>query len=116
MYLRFGEIPENEQSINWWKVRLSDQEAFSWAYKAYGYEEALNCIRNLDEALEDGVSAFEIDENGNPVLGNDALKATYESYLSRKDRKVYLVDGDEIGKGADNEPLLKNVRILKEVK
>lgn len=116
MYLRFGEIPENEQSINWWKVRLADQEDFSWTYREYGYEYALDCIRNLDEALEDGVSVFELDENGTPVLENDALRTTYESYLSRKDRKAYIVDGDEVGKGADNEPLLKNVRIIEEVK
>ena len=28
---------------------------------------------------------------------------------------VYLVEGDEVGKGTTNEPLLKNVRIIKKL-
>ena len=30
-------------------------------------------------------------------------------------RKIFLITGKEIGKGKDNEPLLKNINILKEI-
>lgn len=30
-------------------------------------------------------------------------------------RPMYLVQGDEVGKGATNEPLLRNVKIIKEL-
>ena len=112
-YLRFGEIPENEKSINWYKVSLDDQRDFSWALENYGYKDALRQIRNLDEVLEDGVSAFEIDENNNPILSTEELKNTYNSYTGN--RKSYLVEGDEIGRGTDGEPLIVNIKVLEEV-
>ena len=69
-------------------------------------------IRNIDDVLEKGVSVFEIDERNNPILSNEKLRKSYES---RKDRKMYLVNGDVVGIGQDGEPLLKNVTIVKEL-
>ena len=112
MFLRIGEIPENEMSINWMKVKLDDQRDFDWALKPYGYDEAVKFIRNLDDVLEKGVSVFEIDECNNPILSNEKLRKSYES---RKDRKMYLVNCDVVGIGQDGEPLLRNATIVKEL-
>lgn len=112
-YLRFGEIPENEKSINWYKVSLDDQRDFSWALENYGYKDALRQIRNLDEVMEKGVSVFELNENNQPVLNTESLKNTYNSY--NDSRKMYIVVGDEIGRGVDGEPLIVNIKVLEEI-
>jgi len=36
-------------------------------------------------------------------------------YRLCKALKIYVVTGDEIGKGSDNEPLLKNVKIIEKL-
>lgn len=111
-YLRFGEIPPNEKSINWWKVSLDEQAAFSWAYENYGYEDAIRHIENPDGVFELGVAVFELDENNEPILTNDNLKKLFNSL--KGERKAYIVSGDEVGRGADDEPLLRNIQIIEE--
>lgn len=112
MFLRFGEIPENERSINWMKVKFDDQRDFEWALESHSFEDALGMIRNLEDVLESGLSVFEIDQNYNPVLSNEKLQKSYNSRLGKK--KMYLVDGDVVGTGQDGEPLIRNVKIIKE--
>lgn len=112
-YLRFGEIPANEKSINWWKVSFDDQSDFSWALENFGYSEAIRMIKNLDDVLESGVSVFELDENEQPVLENDSMKKLYNSYI-KQERKSYIVSGEVVGYGAENEPLIVDVKILEE--
>lgn len=110
-YIRFGEIPKDEKSINWWKVSLDDQADFSWELERYGYEEAVKCISK--KCFENGVSVFEIGEDGNPILKNENLEKAYNSY-TKDGRKAYIVTGNKVGNGADEEPVIKNVKILKE--
>lgn len=112
-YLRFGEIPKNEKSINWWKVSLDEQSDFTWALENYGYEDALKQIKNIDKVLEAGVSVFELNENGQPVLKNKKLENLYTSYL-KECRKSYIVSGEVVGYGADDEPLIANVEIIEQ--
>lgn len=97
LYIRFGDIPPNEKS------------------KIYRGEEEIG--------TENGVSvypAFE-DADGNIVVGlNLPISKTSlhtQQYLIEYDnRPCYLVSGDYLGKGTDGEPLIKNVRIIKEIK
>jgi len=44
-------------------------------------------------------------------------QVTEEWYkVNPKDKsKIYLIDGEEIGIGSDGEPILKNVKIIKEI-
>lgn len=114
-YLRLGEIPKNERSINWFKVSLDNQADFSWELEnGFGYESAIRNIENYDEVLEDGVSVFEIDENDAPIFRNDNLKNTYEDKMARN-CAAYIVEGDMVAYGCDGEPLIRNVRIIKEI-
>lgn len=39
-YIRFGEIPPNERSVNFIKMTLDQVDAFSWAIGAMSAEEA----------------------------------------------------------------------------
>lgn len=97
LYIRFGDIPINGKS------------------KIYNGE--------IEIDTEEGVSvypAFE-DKEGNIILGlNLPITKTSlhtQQYLLEYDsRPCYLVTGDYVGKGTDGEPLLKNVRIIKEIK
>lgn len=100
MYIRFGEIPENELS-----------SIFSRG----------ECI-----GKEKGVSVFyatEINGNYHIVLQNPITEQTFNTLHSLfyssigcfEYKKTYLVDGDLVGFGSDNEPLLKNVRVISEI-
>lgn len=95
-YIRFGDIPSNETS------------------KIYRGE--------VEVGNENGVSvypAFEV--NGDTVLGltlpiTKTTLYTQQHLLEYDNRPCYLVSGDYVGKGTDGEPLIKNVRIIKEIK
>ena len=96
LYIRFGEIPTNGKS----KVYRGD---------AIIREEA-------------GVSVWRaVEANGRyyPVLPDEPNKNTiadYFEYVMYCNCKVYLVTGNELCiEGADREPLLENVKILKDI-
>ena len=95
LYIRFGEIPDNEKS------------------KIYRGEEEIG--------EEDGVSvypAFEV--NGDIVLGltlpiTKTTLYTQQHLLEYENRPCYLVKGDYVGKDADGQPLICNVQIIKKI-
>lgn len=95
-YYRYGDIPTDEQSRIW---------------NGEGYV-----------GKENGVSVYEahLNEEGEyvPVIPTpltlDGLDDFYY-HLRYYRGKKYIVTGDKIGKGSDNEPLLKNVKIIKEL-
>lgn len=96
IYLRFGEIPDDEKSINYLKLSFRQMEI-------------LNYGEYPESAKEIGVSVFEIDKNRMPILNNLQLCS---SLASRLGAKAYIVTGDIIGTGNDGEPLLKNVQVI----
>lgn len=55
-FLRFGEIPKNEKSINFLKMTNDQNDNFTYALDVYGYNEALECVPEC--AYEKGVSCF----------------------------------------------------------
>jgi hypothetical protein len=105
-YIRFGEIPEDERSKRGNGI-VGD-----------GYEVA---------GKEEGVSVWNtvIIDNKYHLVAPHPTQYTYGDFCSGafpdncygcdKSIKIYVVKGDEVGKGADNEPLLKNVKIVKEL-
>lgn len=62
----------------------------------------------LTKGYENGVSVFEM-KDGQPVLNNLQL---IDSFSGRYDLPMFFVTGEEIGKGQDGEPLLKNVKYV----
>lgn len=90
-YIRFGEIPEHEQSI---KYNSESKEIGVSVYDAIEMTDGWHVIIPLPFSLSQG--------------------ATY-NHLINNDRCIYLVTGNEVGIGMDNEPLLKNVKILKDI-
>lgn len=97
MYIRFGNIPEGEKSKIW----------------------------HIDECVGElsGVSVYDA------VIGNDGKVSvgfplpatastldTFISFLKYQSRPIFLVEGDFVGRGSDGEPLIRNVRIMQEIK
>lgn len=96
VYIRFGEIPKDGKS----KIHFGDEIA----------------------GIEPGISVWEavkVDNAYYPKLPenyNDCTLSDYFYELLESKKKVYLVIGDRIRiNGKDNEPLLENVKIIREI-
>lgn len=95
LYIRFGDIPSDEKS------------------KIYRNEEEIG--------FEEGVSVYPAFEtNGDIIIGlsmpiTKTTLHTQQHLLEYENRPCYLVTGDYVGKGSDGEPLIKNIRIIKEI-
>lgn len=92
-YIRFGGIPKEETSFAW------DTDG------------------NIKGA-EPGVSVYDAVLLGDgkyhivlPLPITEQMLNTFYSLISYQKRQVYLVEGTEVGKGSDNEPCLKNIKI-----
>lgn len=103
-YIRIGDIPSNEKS------------------KIYRGESVIG--------EEEGVSVYNCIKLNNtyhivmPIPLKEGQGMTYECFIQEitqcryeieNPRNVYLVSGIEVGKGHDNEPLIKDVKILKDL-
>lgn len=98
-YIRFGEIPKNERS----GIYAGDAGKI-------GEEIGVSCYECI---FLDGKYRILLPLNSN-IHSCATLGYLINEYLGG-DRKVFLITGIETGKGKDNEPLLKNVKILKEI-
>lgn len=103
-YIRIGDIPSNEKS----KIHKGDS--------VIGEEDGVsvyNCIK-LNNTYHI-VMPLPLKEGQGITYENLIQEITQCRYEIEKPRNVYLVSGMEIGKGHDNEPLIKNVKILKDL-
>ena len=95
LYIRFGEIPKNGRS------------------SVYKY--------NTFIKYEMGISVYDACKiHGKwhvvlPLNINKDTICTYEKFRIYCKTHVYLVSGEKIGIGNDGEPLIKNVKILKDL-
>lgn len=111
-YLRFGKIPRNEKSVDFLKMSFQQQEGFGWALENLGPDVAYSEYVP-EKALENGVSVFDIDKKGLPILKN--LRQA-NSLALRIGCASFIVSGNEAGTGCDGEPLITNSKIEKERK
>lgn len=107
-YLRFGELPESGKSINFLRLSFAENEAFTEKLNASGYSEAAAGIPA--NCFEPGLSVFEMDADGLPVLSNINL---VRSLSVRIGAPVYEISGEVAGTGADGEPLITGVNVIK---
>ena len=96
LYIRFGDIPENERS---------------------GVYE--NFERKVGEL--EGVSVYECTQDTHqiilPKLNETTLNTFYGFFAHGKyhRRPVYLVSGIKVGVGLDNEPLIRDIKIVEQL-
>ena len=103
-YIRIGDIPSNEKS----KIYKGDS--------AIGEEDGVsvyNCIKLNN--IYHIVMPLPLKEGQGITYENLIQEIAQCRYEIEKPRNVYLVSGMEIGKGHDNEPLIKDVKILKDL-
>lgn len=107
IYLRFGEIPKNEMSKRGNGI-VGD------GYKCVSFEKGVSVWDSV--LLDDGYHLV-APLNGNSCTYGDFTSMAFpdDCYGYRKEIKIYVVTGEEIGRGADNEPLIRNVKIIKEL-
>ena len=95
MYLRFGKIPENERS-----------GIYKGDLGKVGEERGVSCYRGV------------VIDNKVYVIMPHMASSTYYWLIDEYNRgktPLYIIDGEEVGEGSDLEPLLRNVKIIKEI-
>ena len=97
-YIRYGSLPRDRRSYN---SREGAYEAGVSVYRARVYPA---------EYTNGAGKTFLLDHYALDLDGVDFASALF---ITRGERAAYLVEGDEIGTGADGEPILENVRIVK---
>ena len=99
-YIRFGEIPENEVSgIYRGEVKVGEEKGVS-VYDAVEIDGIWRVVLPNPLLKEVGFDLYNF------------IQATEYMYETEH-KPMYLVQGDEVGKGATNEPLLKNTTIIR---
>jgi len=107
IYIRFGEIPENEKSK---RGNGLSGDGFEWI----GYEEGVSVWNAA--LLSDGYHLVAPLHPNSCTYGDFTRMAFPDECLGcNPNEKIYVVTGNEVGKGADNEPLIKNIKIIKEL-
>lgn len=109
-YIRFGEIPPNEKSINFIKLSFDDNSYFTYSIDHGDISVAYECVPA--DAFEPGVSVFDCHSDFLPVLPN--LRQV-RSLLGRINQICYVVTGDQVSTGQDGEPLIRHVKIVKKI-
>jgi len=101
-YIRFGEIPENEVSgIYRGEVKVGEEKGVS-VYDAVQIDGEWRIVLPRPLLKQVGFDLYNFISNTKHLVETER-------------RPMYLVQGDEVGKGATNEPLLRNVKIIKEL-
>lgn len=101
-YIRFGKIPTNSKS----RIHLGKDICFKVGVSVW------DAVK-----LEDGYHLVA------PINGNTY---TYTNFITMAfpqewygdavpHEPIYVVSGEEVGRGSDNEPLLKNIEIIEEL-
>ena len=101
-FIRFGEIPDDEQSSQFIGTHEVKKEQGVSVYNAICIDDKWHVI----------MPSILIEGQGN-TYENLIQSVTGCRYYPEEFRQVYLVTGDEVGSGSDGEPVLKNVKIVK---
>ena len=97
-YIRFGNIPENEVSGIWRDdIKVGEEKGVS-VYDAVMIDGQWRVVLPFPLMTELGFDLY------NLIGGTESGRLP-----------MYLVQGDEVGKGSINEPLSKNIRIIKKL-
>ena len=96
-YLRFGKIPRIGKSINFFRMTNQQVEDFTFCIEIDDIEQAYKYVPA--EAYEIGLSVFEINFDGFPVINN---MRSILSLCARLEEPVFLVEGEKVGEGNED--------------
>ena len=108
VYTRFREIPKDEKSKR-------GNGCSGDGYETVGYEKGVSvwdCVYNYDIGMYQLVAP-----HSTRFTKGDFSQAAFPDDCCGCDpnKKIYVVTGIEVGYGADNEPLIKDVKIVKKL-
>ena len=103
-YIRIGEIPEDEMSRRYNGDAVIGEEKGVSVYNCVKINGSYHIVMPLPMKEGQG-QTYEI-----------LIQCVTECrYKIEKTRRVYLVNGDQVGTGADGEPLIRNVIVIKDI-
>lgn len=97
-YIRYGGLPRDRRSFN-------SREGV--------YEEGVSVYRAAVYAGEATTKKGDTLIVDHYTLDLEGVDFASTMFITSSERAAYLVEGDEIGTGADGEPILVNVKIIK---
>lgn len=97
-YIRYGGLPKERKSYN------SREDI---------YEDGVSVYRATVYAAEATTSKGNTLILDRYTLDLDGVDFASTMFITKSERAAYVVEGDEIGTGADGEPILENVKIVK---
>lgn len=104
-YIRFGQIPSNERSGIYKGEEKIGEEIGVSVYDCVQINGEWRIVLPMLLKKEVGFDLY------NFIQGHEYDKEEY----STEHLPMYLVTGDLVGYGSTNEPLIKNVKIIKEL-
>lgn len=122
-YVRFGEIPAEEESANFLSLSRDQNERVSY-YMRQGMtpREALEKAGiNPKGKFENGVSSFFLDDEGLPRLETASQLRTFywHTYMrvgTDKEEAMFSYNGSQSGIGTDGEPIVKGLQSARQYK
>lgn len=103
-YIRVGEVPENETSKKYRGDTVIGEEEGVSVYNAVKIKDKWHIVMPTPFKEGQGYTYECLIQN-----------VTECRYKIDQPQKVYLVTGCEVGIGSDNEPLIKNIRVIQEI-
>ena len=103
-YIRIGEIPENEISKIHRGDAIIDEEKGVSVYNAIKINDLWHIV--MPPFFKEGQG------NTYEILIQNVTECRFRI---NSPQKVYLVKGEEVGKGYDLEPVIKNITIVKDL-
>lgn len=101
-FIRFGDIPENEESGIYRSGERIGTEVGVSVYDAVEVNGDWRILLPAQLKVEIGFDLYSFISRANNAPGYELLP-------------MYLVAGDVVGYGSTNEPLLKNIKIIKQL-
>lgn len=105
-YLRIGEIPPNEKS------KIYQWDPTHTSRIAVGEEKGVSAYRLAYSSIQGW--GLDLNDIRHSSTGADTIIELVKA-VNTNEKRIYLITGDEVGLGLDNEPVLRNVQVICEV-
>ena len=112
LFIRFFPVPKGERSVNRFLTEADPIYGFTSKPKGLVYEVGVSCYYAHEQ--DGGYIPYAVWAWGQP---NPFCGMNWYCYASPADvEEAFLVGGEEVGKGQDGEPLIRNVKVISRLK